>query len=109
MKLPRTRLVVLSACQSGIEYAYRGEGAIGFARPFLATGVPLVIASLWPVDSETTADLMISFHKFRTEQKLPTVEALRSAQLAYLHNSQHDSERSFSWAAFTTIGGYAVF
>jgi CHAT domain-containing protein len=109
MKLARTHLVVLSACQTGIEHAYRGEGAIGFARPFLAAGVPLVVASLWPVDSEATADLMISFHKFRTEQKLPTVEALRNAQLAYLHNPQKDPHGTFSWAAFTTIGGYAVY
>lgn len=109
MKLAHTRLVVLSACQTGIEHAYRGEGAIGFARPFLAAGVPLVVASLWPVDSEATADLMINFHKFRTEQKLPTVEALRNAQLAYLHNPQKDPHGTFSWAAFTTIGGYAVY
>lgn len=109
MKLARTRLVVLSACQTGIEHAYRGEGAIGLARPFLAAGVPLVVLSLWPVDSEATADLMISFHKFRTEQKLPTVEALRNAQLAYLHNLQKDPHGTFGWAAFTTIGGYAVY
>jgi CHAT domain-containing protein len=46
MKLPRMRLVVLSACQTGIERAYRGEGAIGLARPFMVAGAPLVIASL---------------------------------------------------------------
>ncbi|HKP47516.1 MAG TPA: CHAT domain-containing protein [Pyrinomonadaceae bacterium] len=109
MKLPRTRLVVLSACQTGIEQAYRGEGAIGLARPFLAAGVPTVVASLWPIDSQVTADLMISFHRFRTEQKLPTVDALRRAQLACLHNSPPEPQKKFGWAAFTVIGGYAAF
>jgi CHAT domain-containing protein len=59
------RLVVLSACRSGVERYYRGEGMIGMSRAFLAAGVPLVSASLWPVDSEATSRLMIRFHKHR--------------------------------------------
>jgi CHAT domain-containing protein/lipoprotein NlpI len=108
MKFPRTRLVVLSACQTGIERAYRGEGAIGLARPFIAAGVPLVIASLWPVESESTADLMISFHKYR-KQNISTVEALRRAQLEILHKQQAGSPKNYGWAAFVVIGGHATF
>jgi len=109
LKFPRTRLVVLSACQTGIERAYRGEGAIGLARPFIAAGVPLVVASLWPVESESTADLMISFHKHRKQGQLSTVEALRRAQLEILHNQQPGSPKNYGWAAFVVIGGHANF
>jgi CHAT domain-containing protein len=109
LKLPHARLVVLSACQTGIERAYRGEGAIGLARPFIAAGVPLVVASLWPVESEGAADLMVSFHKHRKQDHVSTVEALRRAQLEYLHNEWPNSRRDFGWAAFVTIGGYAAF
>jgi CHAT domain-containing protein len=107
-KFSRTRLVILSACQTGIERAYRGEGAIGLARPFL-TGVPLVVASLWPVESEVTADLMISFHKYRKQDHVSTVEALRRAQLKMLYNQQPNLPPNYGWAAFVTIGGYAEF
>ncbi len=107
MKFPHTRLVVLSACQTGIEQAYRGEGAIGLARPFIAS-VPLVVASLWPVESEATADLMISFHKHRKQDHLSSVEALRRAQLDVLHNQQPNTQ-NYGWVAFVTIGGYAEF
>jgi CHAT domain-containing protein len=107
-KFTRTRLVILSACQTGIERAYRGEGAIGLARPFI-TGVPLVVASLWPVESNSTADLMISFHKYRKEDHLPTVEALRRAQLDMLYRQQPNMPPNYGWAAFVTIGGYAEF
>ena len=107
MKLTRTRLVVLSACQTGVEKTYRGEGAIGLARPFIATGVPLVVASLWPVESDATANLMISFHKHRKQNRLCTVEALRRAQLEALHTSQSNSSMSYDWAAFVVIGGEA--
>ncbi|HKY42413.1 MAG TPA: CHAT domain-containing protein [Pyrinomonadaceae bacterium] len=108
MKFTRTRLVVLSACQTGIERAYRGEGAIGLARPFI-TGVPVVVASLWPVESDSTADLMISFHKHRKQDQVSTVEALRRAQLEKLSNQQPNLPQNYGWAAFVTIGGYAEF
>jgi CHAT domain-containing protein len=109
LKFPRTRLVVLSACQTGIERAYRGEGAIGLARPFIAAGVSVVIATLWPVESESTADLMISFHKHRKQRHLSTVAALREAQLEALRNQQQRSIRNYSWAAFAAIGGHTDF
>ncbi len=109
LKLPRARLVVLSACQTGIELAYRGEGAIGLARPFLAARVPLVVASLWPVESEVTADLMVQFHRYRKEYKLTTAAALQKAQLDMLHNPQPAFRVNMGWSAFTVIGGYAEF
>jgi CHAT domain-containing protein len=109
MKFPKTRLVVLSACETGIERAYRGEGAIGLARPFIAGGVPIVVASLWPVESEAAANLMISFHKHRKQDHVSTAEALHRAQLEYLHNQPHNSSKDYGWAAFVTIGGYANF
>lgn len=105
----RARLVVLSACQTGIERAYRGEGAIGLARPFLVAGVPIVVASLWPVDSESAAELMIKFHEYRTREHKPTIEALRQAQVHVIHNPSPGSQGNFGWAAFVAIGGYAEF
>ncbi|HSS22242.1 MAG TPA: CHAT domain-containing protein [Pyrinomonadaceae bacterium] len=104
----RARLVVLSACQTGIERSYKGEGAIGLARPFIAVGVPLVIASLWPVESNATADLMISFHRYRKVDRLSTISALRRAQLDMIHHTA-PGEIAYGWAAFTAIGGYAAY
>ncbi len=109
LSIPRTRLVVLSACQTGIEHAYKGEGAVGLARPFIAAGVPLVVATLWPVESNATADLMIRFHRHRKQDNISTVEALRLAQLESLRNRQPGSQIGNDWAAFVVIGGYAGF
>jgi len=109
MKLPRTRLVVLSGCQTGVEQQYRGEGAVGLAYPFLGAGVPLVVASLWAVDSESTAELMIDFHEGRRVHPLPTAEALRQAQLHMLHGPNERYRQPYYWASFVTIGGSADF
>jgi CHAT domain-containing protein/tetratricopeptide (TPR) repeat protein len=109
MRLPQTRLVVLSACQTGIEQQYRGEGAISIARPFIAIGVPLVIASLWPVDSDSTERLMVSFHRHRTRDRFQTAEALRRAQLEMLRDEDPRYRQPYYWAAFTAIGGYTEY
>jgi CHAT domain-containing protein/cytochrome c-type biogenesis protein CcmH/NrfG/TPR repeat protein len=105
MKLPRAKLVVLSACQTGIEKYYEGEGAIGIARTFLAVGAPLVAASSWSVNSDATKDLMIAFHRNRRENGLPVAEALRQAQIEMLKGANENFRQPYFWAAFSIIGG----
>jgi CHAT domain-containing protein len=109
MKLPRTRAVILSACQTAGERQYGGEGAIGAARPFIAAGVPVVVASLWNVDSDCTATLMTAFHRLRALDGLSTAEALRRSQLQIATNRDSSCRAPFYWAPFVTIGGYAEF
>ncbi len=108
LRFPRTRLVVLSACRTGAERYYQGEGMISIARPFTARGVPLVVASLWPVDSAATAELMISFHRHRKVDHLSTAQALRAAQSDMLvPNNRHN--QPYYWASFFPIGGQVQF
>jgi len=107
MDLARTKLVVLSACQTGIEQQLRGEGPIGFARSFLVAGVPVVVASLWPVDSEATAELMVLFHRFRRLEHLSVTQALTRAQQEIM--TRENYHHPYYWAGFTAIGGYSDF
>ena len=109
MNLSRLRLVVLSACQTGIERYYKGEGAIGLARAFQGAGIPLVVASLWPVESYPTKELMVRFHQHRKRDGLPTAEALRQAQLDMINSSSAELRNPYHWAAYTVIGGHAKF
>jgi CHAT domain-containing protein/Flp pilus assembly protein TadD len=100
MTLPRTKLVVLSACQSGLGQYYRGEGMVSLVRPLLAAGVPTVVVSLWPVDSQPTSELMIEFHKLRKESGLRAADALRRAQLDLARSHMHP----YYWAPFIVVG-----
>lgn len=108
LNLTQAKLVVLSSCESGIGKYYGGEGVMSLARPFVAGQVPLVVVSLWQVDSDTTSKLMIQFHKYR-RQNVPTVAALRQAQLDSLTSSNARSRRVYSWASFAIVGGRASF
>jgi len=109
-KLPRTKLVVLSACQTGAEGYYNGEGLIGLSRTFIALGVPLVVASQWRVDSQVTAGLMRKFHRYRKQNNgMATVNALRKAQLEMVNAPSERFKSPYYWASFATFGGYAEF
>ncbi|HEX5701709.1 MAG TPA: CHAT domain-containing protein [Pyrinomonadaceae bacterium] len=108
MDLSRSRLVVLSACQTGAERYYKGEGMISLARPFIAARVPLVVATMWPVDSDSTAELMISFHQNRV-QTMSTAQALAKAQREMLLRQDSRYRHPYYWASFTVIGGFAKF
>jgi CHAT domain-containing protein len=109
MKLPRTKLVVLSACETSGKDYYNGEGLIGIARTFLRTGIPLVVASQWSVESESTAQLMLKFHRYRKLPGVSSLAALRKAQLELLEDPNGLYSDPYYWAAFTAIGGYADF
>jgi CHAT domain-containing protein len=104
-RLPRAKLVVMSACETGFEQYNKSEGAIGIARTFLALGSPLVVASQWKVDSDPTKDLMIAFHRNRKLKGMTSAESLRQAQLEVL--SRGDTKAPFYWGAFSLFGGYA--
>jgi CHAT domain-containing protein len=100
---------VLSSCHTAIEQQYGGEGAVGVARPFLASRVSLVVATLWPVDSSSSKQLMTQFHRHRKQSKLLTSEALQRAQLDMLQGQDKRLRHPYYWAAFTLIGRYAKF
>lgn len=62
LDLRNTELVVLSACETAIGVNLQ-EGFGGLVRAFKNAGVKSVLASLWKVPDDATANLMISFYK----------------------------------------------
>jgi len=102
--LPRTRLVVLSGCSTGTGRLSATEGPLSLARPFLADGVPAVVASLWNVDDSVAERLFTLFHEHLYAGHDP-VEALRSAQLTLLRERRTWERMPPDWAAFEVFGG----
>jgi CHAT domain-containing protein len=110
LNMTRTRLIVLAACQTRVETWFNGEGPVGLSRVFLAAGIPLTVASLWPVeDSRATTELMINFHRARKSEGLSTVESLRAAKIRLLKGPEKKYQHPFYWAPFTVTGGYSEF
>ena len=100
---PRMRLAVLSACDSGLGQYHRGEGVVSLVRPFIASEVPTVVASLWSVDSVASRELMVEFHKARKNFGVGPGEALRTAQMQMASSGYY--RHPYFWASFIVIGG----
>lgn len=80
--LGRPRLVVLSACETGLfEITSNPDEFIGLPGAFLALGASGVVGTLWPVSDAATALLMAKFYELHAGAKLPPPTALRQAQL----------------------------
>jgi CHAT domain-containing protein len=104
LKLP-VDLVVLSACQTGLGKDVKGEGLIGLTRGFMYAGASGVVASLWKVDDEATAELMKHFYAGLFEKGLSSAAALREAQLAMRQEKRW--QEPYYWAGFVIQGQYA--
>lgn len=97
-------LVVLSACRTALGKDVRGEGLIGLTRGFMYAGASSVVASLWNVDDEATAELMKHFYANMLQKGLRPAEALRAAQNTLRQNPQWQSPHF--WAGFTLQGEF---
>jgi CHAT domain-containing protein len=96
--------VVLSACDSGLGRETQGEGLLGLTRALHYAGARNVVASLWQVADDATAELMIRFHReLRSGADAET--ALRAAQLPLLSGAAggpraRDWRLPYYWAGF---------
>lgn len=80
--LGRPRLVVLSACETGLyENTLAPDEFIGLPGTFTALGAAGVVGTLWPVSDVATALLIAKFYELHFEAKLPPPAALHQAQV----------------------------
>lgn len=111
-----TDLVVLSACESALGRELSGEGLIGLTRAFQYAGARSVVASLWSVADQVTADLMARFHRHYAAGSSKD-EALRQAQIELISEPiriatadgqtvDTDASAPFFWAAFQLFGDW---
>jgi CHAT domain-containing protein len=97
------RLAVLSACSGLAGDGVSGEGVESLARPFLAIGVPSVIASLWVVNDASAREFFAEFYR-SLRSGASAAEALRHAQLLSLSSSEKAIASPGLWAGFQLIG-----
>ena len=101
LELP-AKLVVLSACQTGLGKDVKGEGIIGLTRGFMYAGAARVVASLWQVDDSATAELMQRFYIKMFRDGLRPAAALREAQVEMWR--QNKWKTPYYWAGFALQG-----
>lgn len=105
-----TKLVVLSACETGLGEVQNGEGVYGLRRALVA-GSQTQVMSLWKVSDAATRDLMTAYYT-RLQAGEGRTEALRQVQLAMLRGELKptqdgaDYRHPYYWAAFIPSGDW---
>jgi CHAT domain-containing protein len=99
-----TKLVVLSACDTGVGEVKNGDGVHGLRRALALAGTETQVMSLWAVSDQATRELMVSYYRM-LQQGQGRGEALRQAQLEMLKkvNRRHP----YYWASFIQSGEWA--
>ncbi len=110
-----TKLVVLSACDTGVSEFGNGGAVYGLRRTLALAGAETQMMSLWPVSDKATRDLMIEYYKKLLSGRGRS-EALRAMQLSMLAGGARASDRSrktgkpgdyshpYYWACFIQSG-----
>jgi CHAT domain-containing protein/Tfp pilus assembly protein PilF len=98
----RAELVVLSACQTAAGRLAAGEGVISLAQAFFYGGALRVLATLWPVTDDATAEMMRHYYAALFTRGESPAAALRSAQAAMRGQARFRDQ--FYWSGFVLQG-----
>jgi CHAT domain-containing protein/tetratricopeptide (TPR) repeat protein len=97
LDLRKVKLVVLSACETGLGDIKGSEGVYGLQRSFKMAGAKYIIMSLWQVPDKETSEFMKLFYS-----KLTLTKEIKKA----FNEAQKEMRRKYDpyyWAAFTLL------
>ncbi len=96
-----TKLVVLSACETGVGKVTNGEGVYGLRRSLVIAGAESLVMSLWQVDDLATKDLMAGYYS-KLAAGRGRSSALRDTQLELAAQGKY--AHPYYWASFLAAG-----
>ena len=99
-----TKLVTLSACDTGVGEVKNGDGVHGLRRALVLAGAETQVMSLWAVPDKATRELMVSYYRM-LQQGQGRGEALRRVQLEMLKKMKW--RHPYYWAGFIQSGEWA--
>jgi CHAT domain-containing protein len=98
LNLTRTKLLVLSACETGLGDVNNSEGVFGLQRSFKLAGVETLVMSLWEVDDKVTCQFMLTFYSNLLNGKTK-LESFKVAQ----NQTREQYKNPYYWAAFVMM------
>jgi CHAT domain-containing protein len=99
-----TKLVTLSACETGSGDVRSGEGVYGLRRAIFLAGAESLVMSFWAVSDSITREMMTSYYAGLKNGR-GRGDALRLAQLDML--KREGRKHPFYWASFIQAGDWS--
>jgi CHAT domain-containing protein/tetratricopeptide (TPR) repeat protein len=105
INLSGTRLVVLSACETGLGEVEEGEGVYGLRKAFQIAGVRTVLSILWSVSDTATAEIMSRLYNYKGENLAETIRQLQIDKIESLRKNNLP-DHPFTWGGFIALGDW---
>lgn len=107
LRLDSTKLVILSACETGTGQLVKGEGLMSLSRAFAYAGCPGIITSLWKAEDKTTSFITQRLHYYLGKNENRD-QALRLAKLDLMTSPDIEARMKTPnyWAHLIYIGEY---
>ena len=86
LNMDSTKLVIISACETGNGELVNSEGVMSLSRAFVYAGCPSTINSLWKADDKATSSILKQFHIYLREGYSKS-KALQQAKLDYIKSN----------------------
>ena len=86
LNMDSTKLVIISACETGNGELVNDEGVISLSRAFVYAGCESTINSLWKADDKATSAILKKFHIYLGEGYSKS-KALQQAKLDYIKSN----------------------
>ena len=102
LNLGATRLVIISACETGEGQVAAQEGVMSLARAFAYAGCASTINSLWKADDQATSFILRRFYIYLRAGETKA-RALQLAKLDYLKSDALDKSPAY-WAHLVLTG-----
>jgi tetratricopeptide (TPR) repeat protein len=97
--LPNTKLVIMSACETGLGEIDGNEGVYGLQRAFKIAGADYIIMTLWKVLDNETCEFMTLFYENLLQIK--SIQKAFKLTQDFMKNKYRDEP--YKWAAFVLI------
>jgi CHAT domain-containing protein len=98
-----SHLAVLTACESAVPGHLEGEGMISLAHAFQYAGSRSILAGLWKIDEQSSAQITAHFYAY-IQRGLPKDVALQKAKLDYLQQAPSRMIHPEYWAGLALMG-----
>jgi len=99
--MAHAKLVILSACKTGLGVKASGQGILGLRSSLQAAGAQRIVMSLWNVDVEATKILMSRFYRNLWVDGMPLLAAFHEAQESV--RKAHRFRAPRFWAGWSII------
>ena len=99
----KSRMVVLSSCNTGSGKLYSGEGILSLARGFIYSGSESVVMSMWEIEDRTGTEIVKSYYD-NLKKGYSKSMSLRKARMKFLKTADQLRAHPYFWSTLVIYG-----